>query len=112
MAQHTLRVLTAIACIFFAALVVTRAVHVALTYDEAATYIKYISTDPLSVFNFAYATNHFLNTLLARVFYLVGGNHDLMLRMPSVLGYGMYLTFSLLTLRRLTSHSQGCCCST
>jgi hypothetical protein len=93
--------LAAAACLFFAAFAVVRAVRVPLTYDEAATYLKYVSRDALAPFNFAYATNHFLNSLLARLFSRILGRSDMVLRLPSLLGYGMYLSGSLLILRRL-----------
>ncbi len=79
-----------------------KAIVVPLTYDEAATYIRYISTDFLTVFNFEVATNHFINTLLTKLFYLVGGNSEVVLRLPNLLAYAMYLWFSLLILRGLS----------
>ena len=35
---------------------------------------------------------------MAKVSYLVGGSSDLALRLPSLIGYGMYLCFSILIL--------------
>ena len=93
-----LKYLTAGACLFFLAYVISRAIHVALTYDEAAAYIKFISAGVLAAFSFAYSTNHILYTLLAQLFYTAGGNRDMVLRLPSVLGYSMYLGFSILSL--------------
>jgi hypothetical protein len=81
--------------------VIVRAVRVALTYDEAATYLKYISTPLPSVFDFVYATNHWLNTLLARLFVWVAGDRDWVLRLPSILGSVLYVGFGWLLLRRL-----------
>ena len=97
-----LRVLTAGACLFFIGFTAARAAMVPLTYDEAATYLRYIPHDFLSVFNFDVATNHFLNTLLTKLCYLIGGNSELVLRLPNLVGYGMYLWFSLRILQRLT----------
>jgi len=94
-----LKVLTAGAVLFFIAFEVARAARVPLTYDEAATYLRYISAGFLSVFKFDVATNHFLNTLLTKLFYVAGGDSELVLRMPNLIGYGMYLAFSLLILR-------------
>src|SRR6185436_12641938 len=68
---------------------------------EAATYLRYIPHDFFSVFNFDVATNHFLNTLLTKLCYLIGGNSELVLRLPNHVGYGMYLWFSLRILQRL-----------
>jgi hypothetical protein len=96
-----LRVLTAGACLFFFTFAVARAALVPLTYDEAATYLRYIPGDILAVFNFDVATNHFLNTLLTKIAYLAGGNSEAVLRLPNLIGYAMYLWFSLLILRGL-----------
>jgi hypothetical protein len=72
-----------------------RALRVALTYDEAATYLLYVSSDVLSVFSFGVATNHFLNTLLARAFAAAGGTAELVLRLPALAGHVLYLAFAL-----------------
>jgi hypothetical protein len=90
-----------LALLFFA-LAVVRAALVPLTYDEAASYLRYIVSDPLSAFNFAVATNHLLNTLLTKAAYLVAGGHELVLRLPNLLAYAAYLSFSLLIARRVT----------
>jgi hypothetical protein len=74
---------------------------VALTYDEAATYLKYISTPLPSVFDFVYATNHWLNTVLARLFVRLAGDRDWVLRLPSMIGGVLYVGFGWLLLRRL-----------
>lgn len=96
-----LHILTAVACLFFIEFAAARAVLVPLTYDEATTYLKFIRVDFLSIFNFEVATNHILNTLLTKVSYVVGGNSELVLRMPNLIGYGMYMWFSLLILKQL-----------
>lgn len=96
-----LSVLTAVACLFFLEFAAARAALVPLTYDEAATYLRYIPSGFLSVFNFEVATNHFLNTLLTKLFYLAGGNSELVLRVPNLAGYVMYMWFALLILRRV-----------
>jgi hypothetical protein len=79
---------------------VARAVLVPLTYDEAATYLRYIPQDFLSVFNFEVATNHFLNTLATKLATLIAGDSELVLRLPSLLlGCALYICFSVLLLR-------------
>jgi hypothetical protein len=95
-------------CVFFLTFAAARALYVPLTYDEAAAYIRYIDTTfpsvfdtgSLSLFNFEVATNHFLNTVLTRLSYLAAGGSELSLRIPNLLGYAMYLAFSLLILHR------------
>ncbi len=84
---------------------ILRAAKVSLTFDEAATYLRHISSDLLSVFNFTVATNHLLNTLLSRVFSFVGGESELVLRFPNLIGYGLYLFFSFLILKKLTNRT-------
>src|SRR3954468_3387477 len=99
------------ACAFFFLFVASRATHVAFTYDEAVSYIRYIdATTPsafdthlLSIFNFEVATNHFLNTLLTKLCYVVAGGAEFPLRLPNLLGYALYLGFGALILRRLSS---------
>jgi len=79
---------------------VVKAARAAITIDEAATYLGYISSNVLALFNFGSANNHFLNTLMAKFFYVLGGNHVLVLRIPNLLGYAIYLLFSFLLLDR------------
>src|SRR5262245_51405683 len=103
--------LTVAACTFFFVFVSARALRVPFTYDEAASYIRYIDTtvpsvfdtNLLSIFNFEVATNHFLNTALTKCVYLLGGTSELALRMPNLFGYALYLGFALLILRRVTT---------
>ena len=98
-------------CLAFGAFVLARAVHVPLTYDEAATYLRYIAphTFPefdagrLAVFNFEVATNHFLSTILAKLSTLLAGSSELALRAPALLGYVLYLWFSARILKQLTT---------
>ena len=103
-----MKLLNAGLCVFFLGFATLRADRVPLTYDEAASYIRYIDTSvpsdfdtgPLSIFNFEVATNHFLNTVLTRAFYLVAGGREIVLRMPNLIGYAMFMGFSLLILQR------------
>ncbi len=95
----------------FGAFVVARAVCVPLTYDEAAAYLRYIAphtlpefeAGPLAIFNFEVATNHFLSTVLAKLSTLLAGSSELVLRAPALLGYILYVGFSVRLLRRLAS---------
>lgn len=98
-------------CLAFLLFVLARAIRVPLTYDEAATYLRYIAphtlpefdAGPLAVFNFEVATNHFLSTVLAKLSTLVAGSSEVALRAPALLGYGLYLWFSARILRQLTT---------
>ncbi len=103
-----MKLLNAGLCVFFLVFATLRADRVPLTYDEAASYIRYIDTSvpsafdtgPLSIFNFEVATNHFLNTVLTRAFYLIAGGREIVLRLPNLIGYAMFMGFSLLILQR------------
>jgi hypothetical protein len=68
-----------------AAYIVARAILVPLTYDEAATYFRYIDGNAGAVFDFSVATNHFLNTLATRPSYHLFGGGPWALRLPNVL---------------------------
>jgi len=105
-----MKLLNAGLCVFFLVFATLRADRVPLTYDEAASYIRYIDTSvpsdfdtgPLSIFNFEVATNHFLNTVLTRALYLIAGSREIVLRMPNLIGYAVFIGFSLLILQRWT----------
>jgi hypothetical protein len=96
---------------FFLVFVTARAVRVPFTYDEAASYVRYIDTtvpsvfdtNLLSIFNFEVATNHFLNTALTKCSYLIGGANESVLRLANLLGYALYLGCAGLILRRLSN---------
>jgi hypothetical protein len=94
-------VVVAAAVAGLATFVVARAVRVPLTYDEAAAYLRYIAADPLAPFDFSVATNHLLNSLLTKLFSTIAGSSEVVLRMPSLIGYGLYVGFSLLMLRQV-----------
>ncbi len=73
---------------------VVRAVKLSFTFDEAATYISYLSSNILSVLDFTDANNHVLYTLFARLTSAAAGPSELVLRLPSLFGFGLYLWFS------------------
>ena len=83
-----------------AAYIVARAFLVPMTYDEAATYIRYIDAGPWALFDFSVATNHFLNTVLTRLSSQLMGDAPWALRLPNLLaGFG-YLVFAGALVRR------------
>lgn len=94
--------LTAAAALSLGVFVVVRAIRVPLTFDEAGTYQRYLAADFVSIFDFELATNHFLNTVLAKACYLAFGDTEVALRAPNLVGYAMYAGFSVLLLRALT----------
>ncbi len=103
-----MKLLTGGICAFFLAFATLRAARVPLTYDEAASYIRYIDAnvpsvfDPtvFSIFDFEVATNHFLNTLLTKGSTSVIGGSEFALRLPNLIAYVMFIVFSLRILQR------------
>jgi len=87
----------------FFAYAVLRAIRVPFTIDEAQTYIRYLSAAPSAIFDFGVANNHFLNTLLAKLFSSIFGSGELVLRLPSLLSYALYLYFGFRLLDRFVS---------
>jgi hypothetical protein len=77
-----------------------RAAKAAFTFDEAATYLNYISANPMAIFNFNSANNHLVNTLLTKLAWTLGGSSEFVLRLPSLLAFVAYLLFSFLILGR------------
>ena len=90
--------------LFFIIFEVLRAVRVPFTIDEASTYLNYLSSNVLAVFDLNSANNHFLNTLLAKLAYMLGGSSEFVLRIPNLLGYLIYLLFSFRILDRFVKN--------
>jgi hypothetical protein len=79
---------------------VLRAVKLSLTFDEAATYITYLTSNIFCALDLTSANNHFLYTLLARLSSAFGGSSEFVLRLPSLFGLVVYLLFSWAILKR------------
>ena len=83
---------------------VKRTAEAAFTFDEAATYLNYISASPVAIFNFNSANNHLVNTLLAKLAWTLGGSSEFVLRLPNLLAFAVYLLFSFLILDRFVKN--------
>jgi hypothetical protein len=83
---------------------VKRTAEAAFTFDEAATYLNYISASPLAVFNFNSANNHLINTLLAKLSWALAGSSEFVLRLPNLLAFIVYLLFSFLIMDRFAKN--------
>jgi hypothetical protein len=70
--------------------VLARAVSVPMTYDEALSLSRFVAGDPLDVFDFSSATNHFAHTLLVKLAHSALGDSPLVLRLPTVLSAVVY----------------------
>jgi len=86
--------------LFFLGYEVARAARSSFTCDEAGSYLDFISPNVLALFNFNSANNHFLNSLLAKIWSALGGTSEFVLRLPNLLAYAAYLLFAFLILNR------------
>lgn len=101
-----MKVLAAAMSLVFLAYAAARAAQVPLTYDEAASYIRYIDTsvpatpevNVFSLFSFEVATNHFVNTVLTKAAWAIGGGGEVWLRLPSLAAYAAFMVFAFLIL--------------
>lgn len=94
------KILVLVSSFFFVGFEAVRAARAPLTYDEANTYLSFISPNILAIFNFNTANNHFLNSLLAKISSAVAGSSEFVLRLPNLLAYAAYLLFAFLILDR------------
>jgi hypothetical protein len=90
--------------LFFIAFEILRAARVPFTIDEASTYLNYLASNVMAVFDLNSANNHFLNTLLAKIACGLGGSSEFVLRIPNLLAYLVYLLFSFRILDRFVKN--------
>lgn len=89
---------------------VLRAARATFYFDEANTFLNYLSSNVLAIFNFNSANNHFLNTVLAKLFSAAAGTSELILRLPNLLGFVIYLLFSFLIVDRFIKNKLMAVC--
>jgi len=96
-----------VAGILLMAYATIRAYKIPMTVDEATTFLVYVQFPLKNVFlNIPVNTNnHFLNTLLIRVSTTIFGDSDLSVRLPSLLGYLMYVIFSFKLLSAISQRT-------
>jgi hypothetical protein len=69
-------------------LIALRAFFIPFSHDEAATFFFYVQSDDYLPYKaHIYTNNHFLNSVLANLFYHVMGSHRFVLRLPNVLAF-------------------------
>ena len=74
------RVVCGVVCALAGAYLVARAIWVPLTYDEAASLVRYVRGDVGALLDFGVATNHLLNSVLTRLSHAVFGDAPWALR--------------------------------
>ena len=90
---YSLFAIVLLVAVFF--YLVWRAVHLSITHDEAFTYIHYATRSYAGIFReYSIANNHFLNTVLVKLFTDRFGLSEFIVRIPSLLGASLYLVFS------------------
>jgi hypothetical protein len=84
-----------------AGLLVYRAAAQSITYDEAWTYLEFLTGSWRQVWTDYTANNHVLFTLLAKLSTAVLGVTELTLRLPTLLGAALYLASAIVLCRRM-----------
>ena len=79
------RIVCGVICALAGTYLVARAIWVPLTYDEAASLVRYVRGDLGALLDFGVATNHLLNSVLTRLSHAVFGDAPWALRLPNVL---------------------------
>lgn len=79
--------------------VLIRAFSVSVVHDEAISFFISLKNYS-SIFNFSSlgdfaVNNHILNTILIKFFQIVFGQFNFILRFPAILGFGLYLWYSV-----------------
>jgi hypothetical protein len=87
--------------LFLAGFCTYRAVTQSITYDEACTYIQFVRGSWWNAVTQYSANNHVLFTLLAKLSTDTLGVTELTLRLPTLLGAGLYVTSAFALCRRL-----------
>jgi hypothetical protein len=94
--------MVAASAVFFT-LVVLRALRLAITHDEAYTYIHYVKQSWLGILLYKpphIPNNHILNTLLAKISVYLFGLSDFNLRLPNVLFSLIYFRYAAAIARK------------
>lgn len=80
--------------------VITRTISLSVVHDEAITFFislkSYIEIFSFTSFGAFAVNNHLLNTILIKTFLQVFGENQFFLRLPALIGYGLYLYFAVL----------------
>lgn len=73
--------------------VILRSYFLVITFDEALTYLDYVTKSYIAIFTEeSIANNHFLNTVLIKFFVDRFGVSEFVLRIPALIGAAIYLT--------------------
>lgn len=80
-----------------------KATIASFTYDESSTYIYGIQSSLISILGFSYASsnNHIINTILMKLFSIFFGNSEIVLRLPNLIAFSIYLYFSFLIVKKI-----------
>src|SRR5664279_3003482 len=96
----------AFAAVSLLAYVAVRAIRIPIVYDEAFSYLNFVSKSfgtILSINTPEPVNNHVLNSLLSRLSMLAFGPSEWALRLPNVVAFGLYLACGITLCRRYSS---------
>ena len=102
----------ACAAVSLLAYVVIRAARIPIVYDEAFSYLNFVSKPfgtILSINTPEPVNNHILNSLLSRLSVLAFGPLEWALRLPNVIAFVLYLACGIALCRRCTRSLPGVC---
>lgn len=88
------KIIFLVSCLMFFVLIVRKATHMGLTYDEAYSYLHHARSSLRSIFLYTGtlpANNHIFNTLSMKFFSSIFGLSELTLRIGSIIGSIIYL---------------------
>lgn len=92
-----------VAALFAMSLAVYRATTQAITLDEAMTYLWYVKGLELNHLWTPFPNNHVLNSILIWVSTHIFGTSELAVRLPALLGAGLYIVTCAFLCRRITN---------
>ncbi len=98
-------VIVIIIALFLFTYISFRAYNMSFTHDESYTYTRYIHGSVMEIISYnvgpVLPNNHILNTLGMKFFESLFGSSELVLRLTNLLGYLLYMIFSILILKKL-----------
>ncbi len=73
-----------------------KASHASFTMDESDTYLHWVNDSFIDIISYQNpgTNNHILNTLLMKLFQVLFGTSELILRLPNIIAHIFYLIFS------------------
>lgn len=86
-------------------LIIIKAKNASFTHDESFSYLNYLSQSFMEILSYAnwYTNNHILNSLGMKYSEILFGNSELALRLPNIILFIFYATFSYQLFKKTNS---------